>query len=146
LKDLGLDLRTLGREERTLHLERLGETLMSGIGAIVPVLPVPLVATVFLEASEPMSELEVKVRTFRLMTVLQEAGAQVYIPRRDQDYAILAGLRMLLQRHLIDEKDGLYTVRPEERLALSYYANSIGHLLPAAAGSKLAESPAVLKP
>ncbi len=131
LKDLGLDLRTLGRDERTVHLEKLGETLMSGIGAIVPVLPVPLVATVFLDAArEPMSELEIKVRTFRLMTVLQEAGAQVYIPRRDQDYAILAGLRMLLQRRLIEEKDGLYTIRQEERLALSYYANSIGHLLP----------------
>ncbi len=130
LKDLGVDLRTLDREARTAHLERLGETLMKGIGAIVPVLPVPLVATVFLGATEPMSELEVKVRTFRLMTALQEAGAQVYIPRRDQDYAILAGLRMLLQRRLIQEKDGLYTIRQEERPALGYYANSIEHLLP----------------
>lgn len=129
LKEHGLDFRTLGKEERSAHLERLGETLMHGIGAIIPVLPVPLVATVFLQAGEPLSELEVKVRAFRLMTELQDAGAQVYIPRRDQDYLIEAGLRTLLQRRFVEEKDGLFAARPEERLALAYYANSIEHLV-----------------
>jgi glycerol-3-phosphate O-acyltransferase len=129
LKERGLDFRTLGKEERSAHLERLGETLMHGIGAIIPVLPVPLVSTVFLQAGEALSELEVKVRAFRLMTDLQAAGAQVYIPRRDQDYAIVAGLRTLIQRRFIEEKDGLFAARPEERLALAYYANSIEHLV-----------------
>jgi glycerol-3-phosphate O-acyltransferase len=129
LKERGLDFRTLGKEERSAHLERLGETLMQGIGAIIPVLPVPLVATVFLQAGEPLSELEVKVRAFRLMTELQDAGAQVYIPRRDQDYLIEAGLRTLLQRRFVEEKDGLFAARPEERLVLAYYANSIEHLV-----------------
>ena len=129
LEERGLDFRTLGKDERSAHLERLGETLMDGIGAIIPVLPVPLVATVFLQAGEPLSELEVKVRAFRLMTGLDAAGAQVYIPRRDQDYAIVAGLRTLLERHFVAEKDGLYIARPEERLTLAYYANSIGHLV-----------------
>src|SRR6185436_20726900 len=95
----------------------------------IPVLPVPLVAAVVLRSGEPLSELELKVRAFRLMSDLESAGAQVYIPRRDQDYAIVAGLRMLRQRRIIEEKDGLYTARPEERPALAYYANSIEHLV-----------------
>ena len=121
----GVDFRTLSKEERSVHLERLGADLMESIGEVIPVLPVPLVATVFLQAGEPLSELEVKARSFRLMQDLEAAGGHVYIPRQDQDYAIVAGLRMLTLRHLVEEKDGLFTARPEERAALAYYANSI---------------------
>ncbi|HWM94466.1 MAG TPA: 1-acyl-sn-glycerol-3-phosphate acyltransferase [Thermoanaerobaculia bacterium] len=124
----GIDFRSLGKEERSSHLERLGSELMAAIGEVIPVLPVPLVATVFLQAGEPLSELEIKARSFRLMQELEAAGAHVYIPRKDQDYAIVAGLRMLTQRHIVEEKDGLYAARPEERPALAYYANSIEHL------------------
>jgi hypothetical protein len=60
------------------------------------------------------------------------AGAHVYVPRRDQDYAIEAGLRMLVSRHLVVERDGLYTPRAEEALLLRYYANSIAHYAPGA--------------
>jgi glycerol-3-phosphate O-acyltransferase len=127
----GVDFRSLGKEERSVWLERLGADLMENIGEIIPVLPVPLVATVFLQAGEPLSELEIKARSFRLMQELEAAGAHVYIPRKDQDYAIEAGLRMLTQRHLVEEKDGLglFLARPEERAALAYYANSIEHLM-----------------
>ncbi|MFL6197962.1 MAG: 1-acyl-sn-glycerol-3-phosphate acyltransferase [Thermoanaerobaculia bacterium] len=124
----GIDFRSLTKEERSVWLERLGADLMAAIGEVIPVLPVPLVATVFLQAGEPLSELEIKARSFRLMEELEAAGAHVYIPRKDQDYAIEAGLRMLTQRHLVEEKDGLFTERAEERAALAYYANSIEHL------------------
>jgi glycerol-3-phosphate O-acyltransferase len=128
LGERGLDLRALGKDERSAPLEELGRELMSAIGAMVPVIPVPLVASVFLEAEEPLSELEIKARALRAIEELEAAGAQVYIPRRDQDYAIEAGLRMLTLRHLVEEKDGLYAARPEERRLLGYYAGSIEHL------------------
>jgi glycerol-3-phosphate O-acyltransferase len=130
LRERGLDLRRMTREERTLHLERLGAELMIGIGGVIPALPVPLVATVLVAAvGEPLSELELKSRTFRLMSELESAGAHVYIPRRDQDYALVAGLRMLTLRHLVEEKEGLYAAVPEEMPLLRYYAGSIAHLL-----------------
>lgn len=129
LGERGLDLRFLSREERSAHLERLGTELMAAIGGVIPVLPVPLVATVLLRHDGgPLSELELKSRAWRLMQELEAAGAHVYIPRRDQDYAIVAGLRMLKQRHLVEEKDGLYAARPEELRLLRYYASSIAHL------------------
>lgn len=124
----GIDFRSLSKEERSVWMERLGAGLMAAIGEVIPVLPVPLVATVFLQAEGPLSELEIKARAFRLMEELEAGGAHVYIPRKDQDYAIVAGLRMLTLRHLVEEKDGLFTARPEERPALAYYANSIEHL------------------
>jgi len=137
LGEQSLDLRHLSKEERAAHLERLGASLMTAIGQVIPVLPVPLVAAVLIRAGEPLSELEIKARAFRLMTGLAAAGAHVYIPRRDQDYAIVAGLRMLTQRHLVDERDGLYAARESESTLLRYYAGSIEHLL---AGT--AENPA----
>ena len=88
----------------------------------------PLVARVLAAAGEPLSELELKVRCHRLITKLEAAGAHVYVPRRDQDYAIVAGLRVLTLRHLVEEKDGLFAARPEEMDVLRYYANSIAHL------------------
>jgi glycerol-3-phosphate O-acyltransferase len=38
------------------------------------------------------------------------------------------GLRMLRLRHLVDERDGVFSVREEELPLLRYYANSIAHL------------------
>ena len=38
------------------------------------------------------------------------------------------GLRMLTLRRLVEEKDGLYAVRPVELPLIRYYANSISHL------------------
>jgi len=129
LGERGLDLRNVSREERAEHLERLGAELMTAIGAVIPALPVPLVATVLVHAGEPLSELELKARTLRLMEELKATGAHVYIPRGDQDYAIDAGLRMLTLRHLVEEKNGLYTARQEEMHVMRYYANSIAHLV-----------------
>src|SRR6185295_11469619 len=135
LGERGLDLRPLSREERTPHLERLGAELMAA-----------LVAAVLVQAGEPLSELELKSRAYRLMTELQEAGAHVYIPRQDQDYAIAAGLRMLTLRHLVEERDGLYGAKPEEMPVLRYYANSIAHLARDASAGVRVESSGPLAP
>jgi glycerol-3-phosphate O-acyltransferase len=94
---------------------------------------------VLLRHGEPLSELELKARAFELMEGLRAAGAHVYIPRRDQDYAIVAGLRMLTQRHLVEEKDGLYAAKPEEMNVLRYYAGSIEHILGGGQGPGIAD-------
>jgi glycerol-3-phosphate O-acyltransferase len=61
---------------------------------------------------------------------LEADGAHVHIPRADRDYAVSAGLRMLILRHMVDESElGLYRANMKERLLLQYYANSIAHLL-----------------
>ena len=53
----------------------------------------------------------------------------VYIPRRDLDYALTVGLRMLRLRHLVEEREGGFSAVEEELPLLRYYANSIDHLL-----------------
>jgi glycerol-3-phosphate O-acyltransferase len=103
---------------------------MAEIGRLVPVLPVPLVATVLSGAGgRPLSELELKADAAKTLDALERSGAHVYVPRSDRDYAISAGLEMLRLRHVVDEADGLFTVRPGEERLVAYYANSIAHLL-----------------
>jgi glycerol-3-phosphate O-acyltransferase len=103
---------------------------MAAVGRIVPVVPVPLIASVFLSHDKKrISELELKSEVERLIEKLEAAGAHVYIPRQDLDYAVTVGLRMLTLRRLVEEKDGLYAVRQMELPLIRYYANSISHLL-----------------
>ena len=126
----GIDFRKLAKEERYARIAELGDHLMQSVGKLIPVLPVPLVALVFeRKAGTALSELEIKSEVEILIERLEAAGAHIYIPRRDRDYAITAGLRMMLLRHMVKERDGLYAVDPAQATLLRYYANSIAHLL-----------------
>ncbi|HWS15544.1 MAG TPA: 1-acyl-sn-glycerol-3-phosphate acyltransferase, partial [Candidatus Methylomirabilis sp.] len=125
------DLRALSREERFPEVEKLAVHLMHSVGQVIPVLPVSLVATVFLRRPVGRwSELELKAEALRMIEVLSRTGAHIYIPRADQDYAVTAGLRILTLRKLVSEEDGLYSPIQEELPLLRYYANSIRHLFP----------------
>ena len=94
------------------------------------VVPVALMATVFARHPErELSALDLKTEVGQILSQLEAAGAQVYIPRRDLDYALTVGLRTLTLRRLVDEREGLYRARPAEQPLLAYYANSIAHLL-----------------
>ena len=131
LKARHLDFRKMSREERQARVAELGAHLMQRVGKLVPVLPVPLVALVFeRKEGKRLSELELKAEVELLIERLENAGAHIYVPRRDRDYAITAGLRMMLLRHIVVERDGLDAADPAQAALLRYYANSIAHLLP----------------
>jgi glycerol-3-phosphate O-acyltransferase len=125
-----LDFRHMAKEQRTHAVAELGQHLMDQVGRLIPVLPVPLVATVLLRSSAGLGEAELKAEVGALVQALEAGGARIYVPRSDWDYAVTAGLRMLVMRHLVDEVGGTFSAnRADERL-LRYYANSIRHLLP----------------
>ena len=126
----GIDFRALDPPSRFDAVERLGGELLAAIARVVPVLPVSLVASVFVRHPErPMSELEVKAKAQSLIDELEARGAYVHIAHADRDYAVTMGLRMLALRHFIRESDGLYRAHDDEGEMLRYYANSIEHHL-----------------
>ena len=128
-----LDPRPLAREERFTQVEALARELMGRIGAVIPVVPVALVATVLREQPHRwFSPLELASEAYALLHRLEAAGAHVYQPRQDFDYALEVGLRMLRLRNLVRENaDGMLLMAPGEEQTVAYYANSIAHLLPA---------------
>ena len=132
MRRYGVDFHRLAGEERRLAVARLGRELMDAVGRVMPVVPVALIAHIFLE-HRSLTELDLKAETRRLVQRLEKA--HVYIPRQDLDYAVRVGLRMLRLRHLVDARDGNFTVKEEELPLLRYYANSIAHLLQAPDGA-----------
>ncbi len=120
--------RLLPKEERIARTQEVADTLMEAVARVIPVLPVPLVASVLLEAgARGLTDLELKAACLSLLVRLQAREAMVYVPRSDLDYAISFGLRALTLRHLVLEEEGLLRANPEERTLLTYYANSIAH-------------------
>ena len=123
-----IDFPTLEPNARFEAIERLGDELLVAIAATVPVLPVSLVATVFVRyPDQPMSELEIKTKVQGLIDELETRKAYIHVPRGNRDYALSVGLRMLVLRHFVVESDGLYRVCVDEQKMLCYYANAIEH-------------------
>ncbi len=120
----------LSPARRAALTEAFAGQLMTAVGDVVPVLPVSVVASVLRQAGvEGLDLLSIKTRAGLLMQSLIEQGAHVHIPRADRDYAVDAGLRMLVLRHVVQESEnGTFHITPGEERLVSYYANAIMHL------------------
>jgi len=122
------DPRRLARDARFASVGALAGELMTQVAGIIPVLPVSLVATVLLADPErSWSHLELKAAVQARLDRLEEAGAPVYVPRKDQEYAVDVGLRMLVLRHVLEDDEGLYRPVEKELPLLSYYASAIDY-------------------
>lgn len=109
---------------------RLGDEITRRIGAVVPVLPASLVATVLQSAGGPMSEAEIAAAAEALADEFVAGGAHLHLPRDDFTYGVEVGLRMLLLRRIARKTPEGIVVDPAEAGLLSFYANAIAHLAP----------------
>ncbi|WP_425099807.1 1-acyl-sn-glycerol-3-phosphate acyltransferase [Tropicibacter sp. S64] len=105
--------------------EALSAALMARIAAIVPVLSVPLVSHILLKA--PMTRAEIEVSFSKCLKDLEES--HVHLPRDNRDYAVETGLRALMERGVVSERQGLFQIGPDKTDIAKFYANSIAHLL-----------------
>lgn len=118
----------LDRRERFMEVEKLCKVLMHSIEQVIPVLPVPLVATVFLQHPESqLSAFDVEAHVNQLIDDIQSKGAPVFISSRSRVQLIVTALNMLKIRRLIVESDGTYKADPKMIDVLSYYSNSFSH-------------------
>jgi glycerol-3-phosphate O-acyltransferase len=107
-------------------VRQLGALLMKRIGEEVPVLPVPVVASVLLASDGPITEEQLQDRVRDI--VGQMPKARVHLPRGDLDYTVEVGLRNLRKRGMVAERPEGIEIVPEEKPLLDFYANSIRHL------------------
>ncbi len=119
----------LPEADQTKIIAGLGDELMTRIGAVVPAMPVSLVADVLQRSGDKgLDLLSLKSGVDQLIDRLEALGVRVHIPRSDRDYAVTAGLRMFTLRRLVTEdSDGLYRITKGEELLVAYYANSLAH-------------------
>ncbi len=119
------DFPALGREERVERVRILARTLMQTIGEIMPVVPVPVIARIFVrDPRGVLSGSEIAARAQALMSDLQERGSSVPLKGSDLE----AALRLLTVRRLLIVDCDLYRAAPGSEKILRYYANAISHL------------------
>ena len=107
---------------------RLGDEIARRIGAVVPILPTSLVATVLKDADAPLEAEEIRDRALALADEMSARGAHLHLPRADFDYGVEVGLRMLTLRRIASQSDGRYAAAPDEGALINFYANAISHL------------------
>ncbi|MFT4784892.1 MAG: glycerol-3-phosphate O-acyltransferase [Paracoccaceae bacterium] len=121
-----------------MHPEALGIELMTRVAAVMPVLPVPMVAYLLLESSmnkgpEPVAQPQLKAAAHALIQRIELAGGYVHLAREDLDYTLAFGTRILLSRRIaVQTPDGL-CLAPGQHAVASYYAAGIRDTLKALA-------------
>lgn len=111
-----------GRE--TPPVEAVAEELMTRVRAVVPVLPVPLVARI-LTTRGPATTAEIEAEVTALLDRLGVRG--VRLPVRTPGEIVADALMLLQRRGLVQGTAAGWSVVPAEAPILDYYAASIAH-------------------
>jgi glycerol-3-phosphate O-acyltransferase len=126
-----LSLREFQRSEPTSEVRGLARALSARIGAVVPVLPVPLVARAVTEAGGALDREALEARVAAMLAAVPEA--HIHLPRDDLGYAARFGLQVLRKRGMVDVDGGQIRVVAGQEEMVAYYARSIAHLFADAA-------------
>jgi glycerol-3-phosphate O-acyltransferase len=124
------DLFDVARTERLGRVQRLCDEVMDRIGMLVPVTPVPLACAAIQSIDRDfIPRAALLDRMTEMRAVLVELNGRVVRADRDIEETWERAWRMLRMRRILLETGDGYTVLPRNRELLSYYANSIAHLL-----------------
>jgi glycerol-3-phosphate O-acyltransferase len=120
----------LAKPERLARVQSLCDDVMSRIGELIPVTPVPLACAAIQSFDRDfIRRSELLTRMTEMRNALLELNGRVVRHEGGIEETFDRAWRMLrMRRMLIAEGDG-YVVIPRSRELVSYYANSIAHLL-----------------
>jgi glycerol-3-phosphate O-acyltransferase len=120
----------LERSERLARVQVLSDSVLERIAAIVPVTPVPLAcAAIQSFDGDFISHEKLLARMAEMRDVLTELNARVIHREGSVEEIFDRAWRMLRMRRILVRVGAGYSVLPGNRPLVSYYANSIGHLL-----------------
>ncbi len=125
-QDRGVEFARLGQELRFVEVGRLANELMERIAEVVPVLPVPLLASVVLEhRNDWKSALAIKTCALEKIEQLRQQGAPIRIAVGACEGVLSNALTILCARKMLEQRDGLLRAAADAEDLLNYYANSI---------------------
>lgn len=123
-----LEFNHLDKETRFKQVKTLADELMDSLRFVMPILPVPIISAVMLQADEEaLTSLEIFSRCDKLIDELIEQGAPMKPEEKPRHATLANSLTMLTQRELLKEDDDQFRVDQERKNLLAYYANSIEH-------------------
>lgn len=130
LERAGTGLFTLPREARLGEVQKLADDLMRRVGEIIPVTPVPLVCAAIQTLDAEFIPREALVERLQEMREsLLHHGRQVLDAHEEIGETLDRAYELLHLRRVIAREGGAYVVFPRGRELISYYANSVAHLL-----------------
>ena len=120
----------LERTERLARIQLLSDSVLERIAAIVPVTPVSLAcAAIQSFDGDFISHDQLLARMSEMRDVLTELNARVIHREGSVEEIFDRAWRMLQMRRILVRVGAGYSVLPGNRPLVSYYANSISHLL-----------------
>jgi glycerol-3-phosphate O-acyltransferase len=124
------DLFTLVRAERLARVQSLCDELLTEVGQLIPATAVPLVcAAIQTFDAEHIPRAALLGRIDELHSALRELNARGLRADHTSTEIFDRAWRMLRMRRALAESGDGYLVLPRGRPLVSYYANSIAHLL-----------------
>ena len=124
------DLFELPRPERLARVQSLSDSVMSRIGLLVPVTPVPLACAAIQSLDRDfIPKAALLDRMAEMRDTLVELNARVVRHDGGIEETFDRAWRMLRMRHVLVETGEGFALLPHQRELVSYYANSIAHLL-----------------
>jgi glycerol-3-phosphate O-acyltransferase len=143
----GEGLFELPRHERLSKVQVLCDEMMSRIGVIIPVTPVSLACAAIQSLdSDFISRKKLIERMSDMRDVLGELNARTIRAEGPIEETFDRAWKMLSMRRMLVQTEDGYAVMPRNRTLISYYANSIAHLLgPFQEGVRLRDTLPALK-
>src|SRR5205823_2232986 len=124
------DLFTVPRADRLARVQAFSDGVMERIGKLIPVTPVPLVCAAVQSLDREYLPRDVLLaRLSEMRDVLLELNGRVIRADRTVEETLDVAMRMLGMRRVLHEQENGFVVVPRNRELVSYYANSIAHLL-----------------
>ena len=121
---------SIERAERLARVQTLSDSVLERIAAIIPVTSVTLAcAAVQSFDGDFISHPALMARMSEMRDVLRELNARVIYREGSIDEIFDRAWRMLSMRRILVRVGDGYSVLPSNRPLVSYYANSISHLL-----------------
>lgn len=120
----------IDRAERLARVQTLSDSVLEKIAAIIPVTPVTLAcAAVQSFDGDFIAHEQLIARMGEMRDVLHELNARVIHREGSVEEIFDRAWRMLKMRRMLVRVGAGYSVMPGNRPLISYYANSISHLL-----------------
>ena len=120
----------MDRPARLAQVQQLCDEMLARVGQLIPVTPVPLTcAAIQSFQSDFIVRADLLTRIDEMRAVLGEINARVLSGDNGAEEILARAWRMLRMRRVMAEEGRGFLVLPRGRPLISYYANSVAHLL-----------------